>query len=511
MATSCTRAIISLALSITAFIALPSSAAQRIPLTTPEVALRSTTQPLATDETSLMAMMGLESAASLRVLTARTRPDGRRHRRMQQLHHGVPVFGEHIIVIAEPDGSLRHLSGTAIRSLQADLPDMKRRVTAGQAAAIAIAALPAPLAGDARVQNEHRELTIHLDRDGTARLAWFIDFFVDGGDQLPSRPLTIVDALSGAVLERWEGLATAREGTGPGGNEKTGQIAYGVDAPFLSVLREGVLCSLQNENVLTYNMNHRYIPPARPHSFVCPQNTSKAINGAYSPLNDAHHFGGVIFDMYKQWLDAAPLTFPLKLQVHYGNGYENAAWNGRVMSFGDGRTKYYPLVSADVMAHEVSHGFTEQNSGLIYNTEQSGGMNEAFSDIAGEAAEFFNTGRNDFLVGADIFKSPGALRYMANPTRDGRSIDHARDFRSGLDNHFSSGVYNRAFHLLATRVGWNTRKAFLAFAVANRDYWTPRSTFNAGACGVISAARDLGLDSRDVIAAFDTVGVRCDA
>ena len=75
-------------------------------------------------------------------------------------------------------------------------------------------------------------------------------------------------------------------------------------------------------------------------------------------------------------------------QVHYSNSFENAFWNGQQMTFGDGRNRFYPLVSLDVTAHEVSHGFTEQNSGLVYRN-QSGGMNEAFSDMAGEAAEYY--------------------------------------------------------------------------------------------------------------------------
>ncbi|MGO4782039.1 M4 family metallopeptidase, partial [Lysobacter sp. 2RAB21] len=73
---------------------------------------------------------------------------------------------------------------------------------------------------------------------------------------------------------------------------------------------------------------------------------------------------------------------------------------------------------------------------------QSGGINEAYSDIAGEAAEFYMNNTNDFLVGAQIFKGTGALRYMANPPQDGRSIGHARDYRAGMDVHYSSGVYN---------------------------------------------------------------------
>ena len=58
------------------------------------------------------------------------------------------------------------------------------------------------------------------------------------------------------------------------------------------------------------------------------------------------------------------------------------------MYFGDGNTRFYPLVSLDVSAHEVAHGFTDQASGLRY-ADQSGGINEAYSDLAGEAAEVF--------------------------------------------------------------------------------------------------------------------------
>src|SRR3546814_20217514 len=89
--------------------------------------------------------------------------------------------------------------------------------------------------------------------------------------------------------------------------------------------------------------------------------------------------------------------------------------------------------------------------------------------MAGEAAEYyFNGGSNDFLVGAQIFKGSGALRYMADPPQDGRSIGHADDYTSGMDVHYSSGVYNKAFYLLASKSGWNTETAFQAFARPNR-------------------------------------------
>jgi len=241
-------------------------------------------------------------------------------------------------------------------------------------------------------------------------------------------------------------------------------------------------------------------------SFDCPYNDFTYTNGAYSPLNDAHFFGGVIFDMYSDWYGTSPITQKLRMRVHYSNNYENAFWDGSQMTFGDGANTFYPLVSLDVSAHEVSHGFTEQNSGLIYS-DQSGGINEAFSDIAGEAAEYYSRGSNDFLVGAEIFKSTGSLRYMDNPPADGISIDNAYNYYPGLDVHYSSGVFNKAFYLLASTSGWNTRTAFDAFVLANQAYWAANATFDSAACGVAGAAEDLGYVVEDVYAAFSEVGV----
>ena len=91
---------------------------------------------------------------------------------------------------------------------------------------------------------------------------------------------------------------------------------------------------------------------------------------------------------------------------------------------------------------------------------------------------------------------------MNNPPQDGRSIDNAASYTASMDVHYSSGVYNKAFYLLATKPGWNTVNAFKVFARANSLYWTPSSTFNSGACGLQTAATDLGFVVADVTAAF---------
>ncbi|TXH39903.1 MAG: hemagglutinin, partial [Burkholderiaceae bacterium] len=82
-------------------------------------------------------------------------------------------------------------------------------------------------------------------------------------------------------------------------------------------------------------------------------------------------------------------------------------------------------------------------------------------------------------------------------------------YTSGLDVHYSSGVYNKAFYLLATKPGWGIRKAFEVMADANRLYWTASSTFNTGACGVEKAAANRGYTVADVTNAFSQVGVSC--
>jgi Zn-dependent metalloprotease len=442
------------------------------------------------------------------LLKKRHTDHGVRNTRYQQTFRGVPVWGESVIVSEGADGSVRALFGRKVTGLARDIHSTRAGLSSAQALAIGKRVGLGRSLASRVTSNERSELMIHVDDVGRAHLAYVVSYFADvrrGG--APTRPHLIIDANSGRVLKQWEGLNSA-DGTGPGGNQKTGQYEYGTDFGYLNVQQNGSTCTMSNTNVKAVNLNGATSEQGKPaYAYNCPRNTFKQVNGAYSPINDALYFGGVIFDMYSDWMNAAPLSFQLTMAVHYGSSHENAYWNGSAMLFGDGQSTFYPLVSLDVSGHEVSHGYTEQNSGLVYQN-QSGGMNEAFSDMAGEAAEYYmSNGENDWLVGSDIFKGNGALRYMANPTQDGRSIDHASDYYNGMDVHHSSGVYNKAFYTLANKSGWTTKSAFIAFARANRDYWTANSTFNQGAPGVVQAACDMGMNGQDVIDAFSVVGV----
>ncbi|EIM00042.1 MULTISPECIES: M4 family metallopeptidase [Rhodanobacter] len=452
---------------------------------------------------SLAAHLNLGQNMSLAPRGAAAIANGHKVVRQQQMYRGVPVYGRSIAVVQDASGNALRATGELMPEGQLGLASVTPKLDGGRALAALRSHAHTSLAGGATVGNEQTDLFVYPQDNGTARLVYRVSYFVGGAN--PSRPTAIVDANTGEVIQSWNGLTDA-SATGPGGNTKTGKYLYGTNYAALDVTQSGSTCTLQNTNVKTNNL--RQGTTGSVVSFTCPNSDTDAINGAYSPVNDAHHFGGVTHDMYMAYVGVAPLNFQLVMNVHYKLNYENAFWNGTAMYFGDGASTFYPLVSLDVTSHEISHGYTEQHSALQYSG-QSGGINEAYSDIAGEAAEFFDRGSNDWLVGADIMKSGTALRWMCTPTQDGGSIDNAANFTSTMDVHYSSGVYNKAFCLLAKTAGWDTKKAFQVFALANKVYWNATTSFNSGACGVESAAQDLVYNKSDVTTAFAGVGVAC--
>lgn len=439
-------------------------------------------------------------------------PNKQERYKLTQYYKGVPVLNASIVSNKSSIKSISpsdYLAGQFIREIEQDIVSVKPALSSIQAITVAKNALG--ITNVKQIINPNIKLVIMVANDNIAKLVYLFDFFMNVDK--PSRPNFIIDASNGDVLDSWEGLTTNdyTDATGPGGNEKTGKYIYGQDFKAMIAKQGQDACYLDSPNVATYDMNNMVFG-GKLHSFTCGENSYKAINGAYSPLNDAHYFGNMVYDMYKDWFNTAPLTFKLKMRVHYDNGYENAFWDGSQMTFGDGKSRFYPLISLDVVAHEVSHGFTQQNSDLAYRN-QSGGINEAFSDMAGEAAEYYmnlskpESERVDWLVGGTIIKNGEALRYFADPTKDGNSIGNAKDYYNGLNVHYSSGVFNKAFYLLANTSGWNIEKAFRPFVIANQLYWSSSSTFDEGGCGVFKAAKDLDLTISDVINAFKEVGV----
>ena len=464
--------------------------------------------------TDINLVMGLTGQDNMKASKLISLDNGVTKVRYEQYYGDTQVYGRSLAATKTDMGFLTDIHGNFAQNLEMELKFKRPRLTGEQAMEKFIAqdkwfndeaqpqsrGFASAKAFAKKLENKQIKPYIYIDDNGKAHRVYEVSY-VRPEQNGASRPTAFVDAVSGRILKTWDNMNYA-EATGPGGNTKTGKYQFdGSTFGKLDVQQSGNTCTMTSANVDTYDMKHATSGSGTLHSFTCPENTYKEINGAYAPLNDAHYFGNVIFKMYNDWFGAAPLTHKLQMRVHFGSNYENATWNGTAMSFGDGASTFHPLVSLDVSAHEVSHGYTQQNSNLQYSGK-SGGINEAFSDMAGEAAEYYMKGSNDWLVGGDIFKGSGALRYFEDPTRDNRSIGHASNYTSGMDVHYSSGVFNRAFWKLSTTSGWNVRKAFEIMALANKTYWTATSDFDQAACGVEKAAGDKGYNKADVKAGF---------
>ena len=144
-------------------------------------------------------------------------------------------------------------------------------------------------------------------------------------------------------------------------------------------------------------------------------------------------------------------------RVHYGNAYVNAFWDGSSMTYGDGTGNARPLVSLDVAGHEMSHGVTERTAGLIYSGE-SGGLNEATSDIFGTMVEFYAanaTDPGDYLSRRkdqhQRQRHAAALHVQPDAGRQGHGCWSSTT--KNVDVHYSSGVGNHFFFNLAEGSG----------------------------------------------------------
>ncbi|MFE7713392.1 M4 family metallopeptidase, partial [Streptomyces sp. NPDC057486] len=153
--------------------------------------------------------------------------------------------------------------------------------------------------------------------------------------------------------------------------------------------------------------------------------------------------------------------------------YVNAFWSDSCfcMTYGDGAGNAKPLTSIDVGAHEMTHGVTSNTAGLIYSGE-SGGLNEATSDIFAAAVEFWAdnaSDEGDYLVGEkiDIRGNGTPLRYMDKPSKDGKSADAWYSGLGSIDVHYSSGPANHWFYLASEGSGVKT--------VNGVDYDSPTS------------------------------------
>jgi Zn-dependent metalloprotease len=359
-----------------------------------------------------------------------------------------------------------------------------------------------------------------------------------------SRWVFWIDADSGGVVNKYNALAhncgTQSAPCGFGVAYDDGDSDDIKDLTGLTTY-DGSAYLLENDRQETHDQGSTRKPFLGP--VATDGDDSWTIPGDESPaqpaLVDAHYYAAVTDQYFKDqhtfdWVARAAASNISKMVIHahYSKDYSNAFWNGRYVAIGDGnQTSYRELTPLDVVAHEFTHGVTDFTSDLIYQNE-SGALNEAFSDMIGNSAEFFAEARGlepgltlepDWQVGEDLDLRkdtvPG-FRNMADPTEDGDPSHYADRYTGGDDNggvHINSGIANHWYYLLVNG-GQNAdpdrasgtdvsgiglaaaeRIAFLGFTALESD-----ADFCAARDGTISVADTHQANVQD---AWDEVGV----
>ncbi len=491
-------------------------------------------------------LQSMERSRELRVRVRR--PDvlvaGRTHERLDQYHRGVRVFGADVAQ-QYARGLLVSAFGSIYQEIAVDTTPTIDATRAREVVRARAGSEPGP--------NRQPELVI-LPRDGERFVLTWRLRATTGSDFREY----FVDAHSGAIIHDYSVRRT----------QSTVGRATGVlgDSKKISVSPNGGRFyaddRLRPPSLVTYDLAGDFLRALR------------IINGSVIPgLNDiasdsdnvwtdgaaadAHVYSGWTYDFYfkrfgRRGIDNNDLALrsivhPASRQDFDANVdivpdfYVNAAYYGEGLMvygvglppglFAGGQTVDFWSGALDIVAHEISHGVGEYSSGLIYQDE-SGALDEAFSDIMGKSVEhlFQPAGdgllRADYLIGEDAIR-PGGLRSMSDPGRFGDPDHYSHRFLGDDDNggvHINSGIVNHAFYLAIE--GGTHRTSGLAVqgvGAANREQiervfyraftemLNATATFATARAATIQTARDLyGAGSpaeRAVTQAWTAVGV----
>ncbi|MFJ6984870.1 MULTISPECIES: M4 family metallopeptidase [unclassified Streptomyces] len=376
--------------------------------------------------------------------------DGTRHTRYERTYAGLPVLGGDLVVHAR-DGRT-----TVSRASDAKLtvPTLTPKLAAAQASGKALSAARGADVSGAKADGAPK--LVVWAGEGRPALAW--ETVVKGvqEDGTPSELHVVTDAATGKRISTAEHVHT---GTG------TGQYSGTVDVGSTQTGGSYQLSDPDRAGQKTYDLN---------------QGTSGTgtlftdaddVWGDGTPGNrqtagvDVAFGAAATWDYYKNVHGRNGIRndgVAAYSRAHYGNNYVNAFWQDSCfcMTYGDGSGNTKPLTALDVAAHEMTHGVTSATANLTYSGE-SGGLNEATSDIFAAAVEFssgLTADVGDYLVGEkiDINGNGTPLRYMDKPSKDGRSRDYWDPSLGGIDVHYSSGPANHFFYLLSEGSGTKT-------------------------------------------------------
>ena len=451
---------------------------------------------------------------------------GLTHIRYQQLYQGIEVWGREIRVHLRPGGNVECLSG---RYIPTPVDQTAGIFTVGPERAQIIALNSFGSRG--RVTGIRK---VYLSDDtGRVNLCWLVG--VAGG--LDQRKDVFVETSTGKVVKEYNRVAWDGPVTGSGLDVKgvsRSLNVYQLGSQFYMIDATKPMYSASQSQLPDDGKGVLYAFDARGGEATIYHITSSDQNSwSVRPGVSALFTSSKVYDYYRTVHNRNAINNQggtMNVVVNFKSGYNNAFWNGQYMVFGNGDgTTFSDLTgAADVTAHEMTHGITEWSANLLYEN-QSGALNESFSDVFGALFEFWLEGAaGNWLMGEDVFTpgTPGdALRSLSDP--GGPEVPAA--FRQpstmsayvNLPNteagdfggvHTNSGIPNKAFYLFATASGMTKEDAGRIYYRALTTYLTQNSQFVDCRLAVIKAAEDLfggpgNPKALAAAAAFDAVGI----
>ncbi|EHN79252.1 metalloproteinase (secreted protein) [Streptomyces coelicoflavus ZG0656] len=394
--------------------------------------------------------------------------DGTQHVRYDRTYRGLPVLGGDFVVHLAPDGDFRSADRATDAALS--LPTVTPKLSAPKAAGLAANALRAANPGELLKRLTAKPELVVDALHGTPKLAWRTNAVALDSLGNPVARTVLTDAGTGARIDAWDAIESV---------SGDGESLYGGTVP-LETTRSGSSYQLEDPTrggTYTGDAENRtdlcflgiclVRAPATPFTDADNHWGSGNADDRASAAVDAQYGTDATWDYYRDVHGRSGIAGDGKgsyNRVHYGTKYNNAFWDDSCfcMTYGDGDgTTFGPLVSLDVAGHEMSHGVTSKTAALTYSGE-SGGLNEATSDIFGALVEWHAGNAadpGDYLIGEKVVRDGfgrEALRYMDRPSRDGSSADCWSTAVGDLDVHYSSGVANHFAYLLAEGSGART-------------------------------------------------------
>ncbi|MFD7068839.1 M4 family metallopeptidase [Streptomyces sp. NPDC059913] len=401
--------------------------------------------------------LGLGPAERLVVKDVLIDAEGGRHVRYDRTYRGLPVIGGDLVVHLAKDGDITgsDLAHQGAIKVAGTTPKLSAADASAKAVKHARHVKKAKAAG--------KDSTLVVYAVGKVPVLAYRSTVTGAGEAGPaSREAVIVDATSGTLLDQYE-LHQSITGTGNG--VTSGQVSI----ETTQTAGGYTLTDAAHGGTVVYDSYNSPQSNPRQNARAFSKTTNSWGNGTASSREsaavDASYGLARTWDYYKNSFNRSGIRNDGRgapAYVHVDNSLLNAFYDDNCfcMYFGDGSSQNgnTPVTALDVAGHEMSHGVTSATANLTYSGE-SGGLNEATSDIFGTMVEFSanNTGDpGDYFIGEKLNMSGGYMRRMDNPSADGNSLSCWNSGAGSVDVHYSSGIGNHFFYLAAEGTGAKT-------------------------------------------------------